>query len=150
MEFTITEKKENKALGRQELECSFSYEGAMPSRKEIRSAACAATGASPELVVVVSVKGSFGSRKADVKLRIYSNKDSMKAEREYLLARDGLVEKKAGTGKPAAGAQARQEPKKEEKVAAAPKKEEKKEPKPEAKTEEKEQTPEAGKEGKKA
>ncbi len=94
MELTVKNKKENKALARDELACELSFEKAMPSRKQIREAICAATGAIPELLVVVSAKGAYGTNKAEVIAHAYKDKAKMSAERHYLLVRDGLAEKK--------------------------------------------------------
>jgi len=102
MELVIKDKKENHALLRQELTCELSYEKAMPSRKQIREALVAATGADPALLVIVSAKGGFGTNKAVVLARIYKSKDAIAVERGYLLVRDGLKEKKAKVKKKAA------------------------------------------------
>jgi ribosomal protein S24E len=108
MELAVKGKKENKSLGRTEIVCSVSFSKAMPSRKEIREAICAATGVAPELLAVVSVRGSFGSRQAEVIAHAYKDKQGMAAERSYLLVRDGLAEKKKkADGQKGAGAPAK-------------------------------------------
>ena len=104
MELAITDKKENKLLGRTEIAASVSYDKAMPSRKELREAICAATGADPSLLVIVSVLGSFGTQKAVVQARIYRSKEALAVERKHLLVRDGLAEKKKEAKKAAAPA----------------------------------------------
>ncbi|MFA4982651.1 MAG: hypothetical protein WC588_00380 [Candidatus Micrarchaeia archaeon] len=104
MELSIKDKKENAALLRQELICELTYEKAMPSRKQIREAICAATGADPALLVIVSAKGGFGTNKAAVLARIYKGKEALAVERGHLLVRDGLIEKKAKAAKKAAPA----------------------------------------------
>jgi ribosomal protein S24E len=102
MELAIKDKKENHALLRQELTCALSYEKAMPSRKQIREALIAATGADPALLVIVSAKGGFGTNQAIVRARVYKDKNAAAVERGYLLVRDGLAEKKAKAKKKAA------------------------------------------------
>lgn len=93
MELAIREKKENASLGRQEIACEVSFEKAMPSRKQLREALAASLGAAPELLVIVSAKGSFGTSRAAVAARLYNSKEAMAVERKYLLVRDGLAEK---------------------------------------------------------
>ena len=94
MEIIIKNKKENKALARDELTCEVSFDKAMPSRKQMREALCAATGVAPELLVIVKAKGAYGTNKATVSVHTYKDKAKMSAERFYLLVRDGLAEKK--------------------------------------------------------
>lgn len=94
MELTVKNKLENKALSRDEIFCEVTFDKAMPSRKQIREALCAATGAIPELLVIVSAKGAYGTNKAIVEAHAYKDKAKMSAERHYLLVRDGLAEKK--------------------------------------------------------
>jgi len=95
MELSITDKKENKSLGRTELACAISFDKAVPSRKEIREAICAAMGADPALLVVVSVDGRFGTCKGMAKAHLYKSKEGLAVERKYLLVRDGLAQKEA-------------------------------------------------------
>jgi len=99
MELAITDKKENKTLGRTDIACSISFDKAMPSRKEIREAICAASGAAPDLLVIVSVDGGFGTQKALVSARVYSSKETLSVESRHLLIRDHLAEKKAKAAK---------------------------------------------------
>ena len=93
MELSITNKKENKALGRTEVTAAISFDKAMPSRKDIREALCAATGAPAEQLVIISARGSFGTQKGVVLAHVYSTKEGMKLEKKYLLVRDGLAQK---------------------------------------------------------
>ena len=102
MELTIKQKAENKPLGRQQLACELLYDKAMPSRKEIREAICAATGADPALLVIVSAKGGFGSNKAEVLAHLYKDKAAFTLEQKHLLVRDGLMEKPKAVAKAAA------------------------------------------------
>lgn len=94
MELAITDKKENKSLSRTEITASISFDKAMPSRKEIREALCAAAGVAPEQMVIIAATGSFGTQKATVTAHAYSSKEAALVERSYLLVRDGLAEKK--------------------------------------------------------
>ena len=94
MQLAIREKKENKVLNRTELLCEVGFEKTVPSRKEIREAICASAGFSPELLVIISVSGIFGSKKAKVIAHYYHNKEALAIERKHFLIRDGLLEKK--------------------------------------------------------
>jgi ribosomal protein S24E len=99
MQVTVTGKKENKALGRAEITCAIAFENAMPSRKELREAICAATGAKPDLLVIVSSKGGFGTKSGVVLAHAYESKEGLAVEKKHLLVRDGLMEKpKAAAG----------------------------------------------------
>lgn len=104
MELAIADKKENRSLGRTELVASISFDKVVPSRKEIREALCAAAGVAPELLVIVSVRGGFGTQKAEVLAHSYSSKEAASVEQKYLLVRDGLAAKegKKKEGKKAA------------------------------------------------
>jgi ribosomal protein S24E len=93
MQVTVTGKRENKALGRMEIACAIVFEKAMPSRKELREAICAATGAKPDLLVIVSSKGGFGTKSGMVLAHAYENKEALAVEKKHLLVRDGLLEK---------------------------------------------------------
>jgi ribosomal protein S24E len=93
MELSITDKKENKSLARTEITAGISFDKAVPSRKEIREALCAAAGIAPELLTIVSVRGSFGTQKAIVTAHAYASKEAASVERKYLLIRDGLAQK---------------------------------------------------------
>ena len=93
MQVTVKGKKENKLLARTELTCDIAFEKAMPSRKELREAICTATGIKPELLVIVSSKGGFGTRSGTVLAHAYDSKEALAVEKKHLLVRDGLVEK---------------------------------------------------------
>ena len=93
MELAITDKKENKSLARTEITASISFDKAMPSRKEIREALCAATGVAPEQLVIISATGNFGTQKATVLAHTYASKEAAAIEGKHLLVRDGLAQK---------------------------------------------------------
>jgi len=101
MELAIKEKNENPLLGRTEFACKVAFDAAPPSRKQLREAICAATGIPPELLVIVSIKGAFGSKEANVIAHGYKSKEALAVERKYLLIRDGLAEKEKKPAKAA-------------------------------------------------
>ena len=102
MDLAVKNKKENKSLQREELTCEVGFEKAMPSRKQLREAICAATGVPPEFLVIVSAKGSYGTNKAIILANAYKSKEAMGVERKYLLVRDGLMEKQQKQAKKSA------------------------------------------------
>jgi ribosomal protein S24E len=103
MDLTIKNKAENKALGRTVLTCEIMFDKAVPSRKEIREAICAATGADPAQLIIVSVLNRFGERRAIATAHQYATKAGAGVAKKHLLIRDGLAqkEKKAAAAKAA-------------------------------------------------
>jgi ribosomal protein S24E len=93
MQVTVKNKSENKSLKRQEITCEISFEKAMPSRKDLREAICTATGISPDLLVIVSSKGGFGTKSGIVLAHAYESKEGLAVEKKHLLVRDGMMEK---------------------------------------------------------
>jgi len=102
MQVTVKDKLENRLLGRTEITCEISFDKAMPSRKELREAICTATGIKPELLVIVSAKGGFGTRSGMVRANAYESKEALAVEKKYLLVRDGMMEKPKKEAKAAA------------------------------------------------
>jgi ribosomal protein S24E len=101
MDLSIKGKKDNPSLGRTELSCELSFDKAMPSRKQIREAVCAAAGVAPELLVIVSAEGGYGTNRASVLAHAYKSKEALAVERRHLLVRDGLAEKEKKAAKAA-------------------------------------------------
>lgn len=104
MELVVKGKTENRTMGRQELLCEVSFDKATPSRKQLREAICAAAGCAPELLVIVSAEGAFGTQKATIRAHAYRDKKAMGVAGRHLLVRDGLEEKKKKEAKKAAPA----------------------------------------------
>jgi len=117
MNVDIKSTVENKLLSRKEIEAEVSYEGATPSRGDIKQSICGKIGANPDLVVLREINTGFGKQMAKVVAHSYENVDALtNTEPEH-------IQKRFKVGKEAV----KEEPKKEE----APKEE----PKPEAKAE---------------
>ncbi|VVB58721.1 30S ribosomal protein S24e [Candidatus Anstonella stagnisolia] len=93
MDIEIKGKKENKIIGRQELSCTVGFEKEIPSRKSVRDALCAALGVAPELLIVKSIKGKYGTKNANIIAHVYKDKAGASIESRYLLVRDGLAQK---------------------------------------------------------
>ncbi|GEM_PF-444368 len=128
MNVDIKSTVENKLLSRKEIEAEVSYEGATPSRGDIKQSICGKIGANPDLVVLREINTGFGKQMAKVVAHSYENVDALaNTEPEH-------IQKRFKVGK------AKEEPKKEEAPkeeakAEAPKEENKEEPKAEAKEE---------------
>ncbi len=101
MELTTKEKKENAALNRTEMSFDISFDKAMPGRKQAREAICAATGVAPELLVIVSMQGGFGTNRAVVLAHAYKDKSALSMAGKHLLVRDGMAEKEKKAAKAA-------------------------------------------------
>ena len=120
MDFSITEKKDNNAMGRQEISFSMGFDSAVPSRSQARQALSSAISIPAERIVIVKIEGKYGLHEASGIAHVYANAEDAKKEKEYLLKRDGLVsEKKEGEApaekKEEKPAEKKEEPKKEEK-----------------------------------
>lgn len=109
MNVEITEKRENKLLGRTEIEALVTYENVTPKRKEMKELVCTTLGFNPENAVLRKVETQFGVKKAKVLVHAYPSKDKMmKTEPLYILVREGLAEKKKKEKKAKAAAPAAQ------------------------------------------
>ena len=92
MEVKIESTKENKLLNRKEIEAYVHFDGATPSRKEIKESISGKIGANPDLVVLCSVVNEFGVKRVRVSVHAYENEETLKkTEAEYMLKREGLV-----------------------------------------------------------
>lgn len=139
MDIEIVSERKNPYLSRIEMHFIVKYPGGpTPKRELVQGALADMIGVKREFVVVDSLKTQFGSESAKGYAKIYSSKEScLRIEREQILVRNKLKEKKVKKKdeKPAAAKPA--EAKKEEKPAAAKPAEVKKEEKPAAKKDEK-------------
>jgi len=126
MDIEIVSERKNLYLSRIEMHFIVKYpDGPTPKRELVQGALADMIGVKREFVVVDSLKTRFGSESAKGYAKIYSNKEScLRIEREQILVRNKLKEKKVKKREAAAPAAAKPvEAKKDEKPAA--KKEEK-------------------------
>jgi len=144
MNVDIKSTVENKLLSRKEIEAEVSYEGATPSRGDIKQSICGKIGANPDLVVLREINTGFGKQMAKVVAHSYENVDALtNTEPEHIQKRFkvGKEAVKEEPKKEEPKAEAKEEAPKEEPKEEAPKEEPKKEeapkeePKPEAKAE---------------
>lgn len=96
MEIEIVEKKENKLLERIEVtfKASHADEGT-PQREAVREKLSSLLKAPKERVIVDSMDSEFGRMETVGYAKVYATKDAaMKYEREHILVRNKLKEKK--------------------------------------------------------
>ena len=94
MELNIKEKKENKAMTRQEIKFEVSYLEAPPKRMQVRDELAKQLKAKPETVIVQRIRNVFGMRKSAGSANIYSDfKNVLKFELKYKLKRMGILDK---------------------------------------------------------
>jgi len=126
MKINTSNKTDNKLLNRVEAKIEIDHSGeATPSRESLKPVLATKLGAKPELIIIRSIRSTFGSGKSTCSVHIYKKEADLKLhEPKHLLKRD-IKEKKAPVDKPAeapkeeAPAEAPEEPK-EEKSAEEP------------------------------
>ena len=88
MELSITSNKENKLLGRREIEFNVVQEGSTPSKNEIKAELCKKLNIDPESVIIVKVDQSTGVKQGHGFAHAYSSKEMIeKFEPDYLVSR---------------------------------------------------------------
>jgi small subunit ribosomal protein S24e len=105
MKLEIKEKKENKLLGRTEVEGVVTFEGATPSNEVMQEALKVELKADKGLIIIKHIHSRFSYQEADFLVYIYDNKEAMektevmtkhlkkKAEAEKKKAEEGAAEK---------------------------------------------------------
>jgi small subunit ribosomal protein S24e len=95
MEIKVTEIKENKLLGRKEIHFDVFHEGeATPSRKDVKGKLVAMLDLNPETTVVQYIRSFFGSHVSRGYAKAYESRERMmNVEPEYILVRDGILQK---------------------------------------------------------
>ncbi|AAL80377.1 30S ribosomal protein S24e [Pyrococcus furiosus DSM 3638] len=98
MEIRIKEIKENKLIGRKEIYFEIYHPGEpTPSRKDVKGKLVAMLDLNPETTVIQYIRSYFGSYISKGYAKAYDSKERMLyIEPEYILIRDGLIEKKEG------------------------------------------------------
>lgn len=91
MNINITEQKENKLLGRQEIVASMSFEGATPTRQAVQKEIAKLGKTKEDLTIVNEINTTFGTSKATIKANAYDNEENM-----FAVERKNLVEKHIG------------------------------------------------------
>lgn len=113
MRIDIVSKKDNKILGRQEVEFTVKEVTSTPSRAEIRKKIAATLNADEKCLIVDVMETAYGSREISGTARVYSNAvDLKKTELPFIITRNfGKEEEKKETPK----AEEKKEESKEEK-----------------------------------
>jgi ribosomal protein S24E len=89
MELNIESEKENKLLGRKEIEAKITFDAATPNRIQIKELVCGKLGANTDFTVLRNTKNEFGMKRITVTLHIYKDAESMKKmEPGYIITRD--------------------------------------------------------------
>ena len=77
MELSITSNKENKLLGRREIEFNVVQEGSTPSKNEIKAELCKKLNLDPESVIIVKVDQSTGVKQGRGFAHAYPSKEAI-------------------------------------------------------------------------
>ncbi len=93
-EVKIVADKANPLLNRRELECEIAYEGATPSREEVKAAIVKMLGVNPETTVVIEILQNFGSKTSHAVVHVYNSKEDMRIVAPYILSRESKKDKK--------------------------------------------------------
>ncbi len=137
MKLEITEKKENKAMQRNEVLFKIEDAKITPSRKELKPKIAAMLNTKEQLVVIKKVSHPFGGREATITVNAYQNEATLKKlEPKHLIERDSGKKKEKKEEKPAKDKET-QKAKGKQAEAKEEKAEEKKEEKQPEKAEEK-------------
>ena len=95
MEIKVIEERENKIFGRKEILIEASYDEQTPSRETVKEEVCKKLNLNPDSTLIVGINQLSGSKKSEIRVQSYSNKERMK-----------LFEKKRGEKKKAEGPKA--------------------------------------------
>jgi len=102
MEVQVLSNKENKFLRRNEIRAVVRHAGSQtPKRAEVREALAKALSVPKELLVIDSMHSLYGRNETTVYAKRYIDKEALKIEREHILVRNGLAEKKEAQPKAA-------------------------------------------------
>nr|WP_321497852.1 30S ribosomal protein S24e [uncultured Methanolobus sp.] len=93
MDIKIINDKKNALLNRRELNIAVTFDGATPSRNDVRAKLAAMLNAPLELVIVQKMSNEFGKQEVDGYVKIYEDAARMKQiEEAYVLERNKLPE----------------------------------------------------------
>jgi small subunit ribosomal protein S24e len=93
MEIYVESERYNPLLRRKEVHFTVTFEGATPSRKDVRNKIAGLMNADVERVVVSYIKTEFGKTEARCYAKIYDSVEDLKAiEEEHIIQRNIKVE----------------------------------------------------------
>ncbi|MFC1730496.1 30S ribosomal protein S24e [candidate division KSB1 bacterium] len=134
MKLEIKKERDTPLLSRKRVTLMAEYEGATPSRLDVKKEVAKKVSAKENLVIIKHIYTRFGSQKSKIIAHVYSDEAEMKKlENDSLLVKHSPKKKKEGEG---AEAEAKPEAPKAEEKKEEPKPEEKKEEAPAEKKEE--------------
>ncbi len=107
MNIAIQSKKARPLLGCQEVSFELAFDAGVPSRKEVRSALCAALSVPSERLLIVRMAGSSGVHTAQGIARVYETTDLIQKGQKHLRIRDGLEAKEEKKAAPKATSKAK-------------------------------------------
>lgn len=88
MEFEFIRDERNELLARRELGFVLTFEGPTPSRKEILGKLCALKNIDEQVIVLDSLKTTFGKQEILGNVRVYDDAETLNmTERDYLTKR---------------------------------------------------------------
>lgn len=102
MELKISNERENKLLGRREIEAVVTYAGKTPAKDEIKVELCKKLNLNPDTTMIMNVRQEYGTMVSDVVAYAYSDKESMPVVKEKKKAQDEKKETGRGAAEPAA------------------------------------------------
>jgi len=93
MDIKIIKEKNNALLNRRELNLTVTFDGATPSRNEIKDKLAAMLTVPLELVMIQKIENEFGKQELNTYVKIYEDEARMKqVEEAYVLERNKLPE----------------------------------------------------------
>ncbi|SRR6056297_1362963 len=93
MDINITNDKNNALFNRRELNLTVAFDGATPSRNDIKAKVAALLNVPLELVIVQKMENDFGQQEAAGYVKVYETVDRMKqVEKDYVLERNKIPE----------------------------------------------------------
>ncbi|MCX8173332.1 MAG: 30S ribosomal protein S24e [Thermoplasmata archaeon] len=99
MEIEIISKKENVLLGRTEIKFKVLHDkSGTPKREEVRGKLAEVLSVSKDTLVVDTLKPKYGTNQTMGYAKAYKNKEALELEREPVLVRNKLKEKKKKEG----------------------------------------------------
>lgn len=126
MDVEVVEDKENPLLKRREVRIKVSYEGATPSRQEVRGKVAALLSSDKELTILDKLEPEYGKQMAAGYVKVYADREALRVEPQYVIDRNTKVEEKKGE-QPAEAGEAESKPEEKEEKPAEVKPAEKKE-----------------------
>lgn len=78
MSINIILNKDNKLLGRKDIEAEVEFKGPTPSKKEIKKMIISKSGGDEKLVAITVIKNYYGEQKAFIKASVYNSLEDMK------------------------------------------------------------------------